>query len=186
MSDLFGNPEDRFSHVAAQIIVLSYSSKHSDKIVTNYEICKSDKTANQKVISISKLQVFGVGIPNPYRLRPYLGARLPVNTSFSPLINMHNPHSSTLQVRLCVVEKKCFGFYMSCLVEKPTICICENKDADQLRGNCEADQRLCFRYSDSTIPLLLKSEISSFQLFSVLVQVSLCRTCSETTLFVFP
>ena len=37
---------------------------------------------------------------------------------------------------------------------KPTICIGENKDADQLRGNREADQRLCFRYSDSTIPLL--------------------------------
>ena len=34
---------------------------------------------------------------------------------------------------------------------KPIICICENKDADQLRGNREADQRLCFRYSDSTI-----------------------------------
>ena len=69
---------------------------------------------------------------------------------------------------------------------KPTICICENKDADQLRGNREADQRLCFRYSDSTFPLLLKSEISSFYLFSVLVQVGLCRTCSETTLLVFP
>ena len=41
---------------------------------------------------------------------------------------------------------------------KPTICICENKDADQLRGYREADQRLCFRYSDSNIPLLLKSE----------------------------
>ena len=45
---------------------------------------------------------------------------------------------------------------------KPTICIGENKDADQLRGNREADQCLCFRFSDSTIPLLLKSEISSF------------------------
>ena len=42
---------------------------------------------------------------------------------------------------------------------KPTICIGENKGADQLRGNREADQRLCFRYSDSTIPLLLKSEL---------------------------
>ena len=51
---------------------------------------------------------------------------------------------------------------MSRLVGKPTICIGENKDTDQLRGNREADQRLCFRYSDSTIPLLLKSEISSF------------------------
>ena len=45
---------------------------------------------------------------------------------------------------------------------KPTICIGENKGADQLRGNREADQRLCFCYSDSTIPLLLKSKISSF------------------------
>ena len=69
---------------------------------------------------------------------------------------------------------------------KPTICICENKDADQLRGNREADQRLCFRYTDSTLPLLLESEISSFLLCSVLVQVGLCRTCSETTLLVFP
>ena len=71
-------------------------------------------------------------------------------------------------------------------MEKPTICIGENKDADQLRGNREADQRLCFRYSDSTIPLLLKSKISSFQLFSVLVQAGLCRACSKTTLLVFP
>ena len=51
---------------------------------------------------------------------------------------------------------------MSHLVRKPTICICENKDADQLRGNREADQRICFRYTDSTFPLLLKSEIYSF------------------------
>ena len=52
--------------------------------------------------------------------------------------------------------------HMSHLVGKPTICIGENKDADQLRGYREADQRLCFRYSVSTVPLLLKSEISRF------------------------
>ena len=69
---------------------------------------------------------------------------------------------------------------------KPTICICENKDADQLRGNREANQRLCFRYTDSTLPLLFKSEISSFQPASVTVQPDLCETCSETTLLVFP
>ena len=40
-------------------------------------------------------------------------------------------------------------------MKKPAFCICENKDADQLRGNREADQRLCFRYSDSKIPILL-------------------------------
>ena len=51
---------------------------------------------------------------------------------------------------------------LSLCMRKPTICICENKDADQLRGNREADQRLCFRYMDSTLPLLLKSEFSSF------------------------
>ena len=45
--------------------------------------------------------------------------------------------------------------------EKTVFCICENKDADQLRSNCAADQRLCFRYMDSTIPLLSKSEISN-------------------------
>ena len=50
---------------------------------------------------------------------------------------------------------------MSLVVRKPVFCICENKDADQLRGNREADQRLYFRYTDSTIPLLPKSEISS-------------------------
>ena len=35
------------------------------------------------------------------------------------------------------------------------------KCADQLRGNRAADQRLCFRYIDTTIPLVPKSEISS-------------------------
>ena len=51
---------------------------------------------------------------------------------------------------------------MSRIVRKPDVCLCENKGADQLRGNREADQRLCFRYTDSTNSLLLKSEISSF------------------------
>ena len=52
---------------------------------------------------------------------------------------------------------------MSRIMGKPTICICENKGADQLRGNREADQRLCFRYSDSTIPLLSKMLFMSFE-----------------------
>ena len=63
--------------------------------------------------------------------------------------------------------------------------ICDNKDADQLHSNFEADQRLCFRYTDGTIPLLLKSEISSFEPASVTVQPELCWTCLETTLLVF-
>ena len=50
--------------------------------------------------------------------------------------------------------------HLSRIMRKPDFCICENKGADQLRGNREADQRLCFRYIDSTIPLLSKPEIS--------------------------
>ena len=46
-------------------------------------------------------------------------------------------------------------------MRKPAFCICESKDADQFRGNREADLRLCFRYTDSTIPVLPKSEISN-------------------------
>ena len=65
-------------------------------------------------------------------------------------------------------------------MRKAAFCICENKNADQLRGNRGADQRLCFRYIDSTIPLLPKSEISSPQPSSVDVQLGLCRTWSET------
>ena len=39
------------------------------------------------------------GTPNPYRLKPLVGVRLPVNSSYSPLIQMHNPHSEPIQVR---------------------------------------------------------------------------------------
>ena len=45
---------------------------------------------------------------------------------------------------------------LSLVMRKLAFCICENKDADQLRGHREADQRLCFRYTDSTIALLPK------------------------------
>ena len=68
---------------------------------------------------------------------------------------------------------------------KPTICIGENKGADQLRSNCEADQRLCFRYTDSTFPPLLIPKFSRFWVSSVTVQAGLCRTWSEPKLLVF-
>ena len=52
---------------------------------------------------------------------------------------------------------------LSRVTRKPTICICENKGADQLRSNCEADQRLCFRHK------------------LLVVFCGLCRTSSQTT-----
>ena len=65
-------------------------------------------------------------------------------------------------------------------MRKPDFCICENKDADQLRGNREADQLLCFRYTDSTIPLLPKYKDLSLKPFSEAAQPDLCGTWSET------
>ena len=65
-------------------------------------------------------------------------------------------------------------------MRKPAFCICENKDADQLRGNHEADQRLCFRYTDSTMPLLLQFEISGLKPSSVAAESGLCQTWSKT------
>ena len=70
--------------------------------------------------------------------------------------------------------------HFSLVMRKLAFCICENKDADQLHSNREANQPLCFRYTESTIPLLPKSEISSLQPSSVAVQPGLCRTWSET------
>ena len=63
---------------------------------------------------------------------------------------------------------------------KSAFCLHENKDADQLRSNWAADHRLCFRYTDGTIPLLFKSEISRHKPSTVAVQPGLCRTWSVT------
>ena len=70
-------------------------------------------------------------------------------------------------------------------MRKQTICMGENKDADQLRGNREADQRLCFRYTDSTFPPLLIPKFSRFWVSSVTVQAGLCWTWSETQIVGF-
>jgi len=43
-------------------------------------------------------QVFGIGKANPYRLRSFISARIPINGTFSPYINMYNPHSHAIQI----------------------------------------------------------------------------------------
>ena len=72
------------------------------------------------------------------------------------------------------------GNHMSRIMRKPTFCICKNKDADQLHGNREADQRLCFCYINSIIPLLSIYEISSLWPSCVAVQPGFCGTRPET------
>ena len=62
-----------------------------------------------------------------------------------------DPHSDQ---HLCNSHNSTSSFYMSPVVRKLAFCICENKDADQLCGNHKADQRLCFRYTDTKISLL--------------------------------
>ncbi|XP_076041632.1 transmembrane protein 131 isoform X2 [Oratosquilla oratoria] len=45
-----------------------------------------------------KYVVRAVGTGNPYRLRPLVGVKMPLNSSYSPLIQLHNPHPHPLQV----------------------------------------------------------------------------------------
>ena len=47
---------------------------------------------------IIKYTVNGMGVRNPYRLKPILNARIPLNSSFSSQIVLHNPHNVSLQV----------------------------------------------------------------------------------------
>ena len=48
-------------------------------------------------------------------------------------------------------------------------------------SNCTADQCLCFRYADSTSPLLLIAKILCLLPASVIVQAGLCLIWSETS-----
>ena len=47
---------------------------------------------------IFKYIVLGIGIENSYKLKPILNARIPVNSSFTSLIQLHNPYNVPLQV----------------------------------------------------------------------------------------
>ncbi|KAJ4441386.1 hypothetical protein ANN_11241 [Periplaneta americana] len=45
-----------------------------------------------------KYQVKGASVSSPYRLRPLVGVRVPLNSTYSPLIYMHNPHTTPMQI----------------------------------------------------------------------------------------
>ena len=90
--------------------------------------------------------------------------------------NMHGDNIAKFRTH---ENKFCYSMFqgqLSHIVRKPDFCLCENKGAHQLRNNCEADQHLCVRYTDSAISLLLKSEISSFEPATMTAQVGLCQT----------
>ena len=100
------------------------------------------------------------------------------------LTSRHLPFSCFARM-CCLLRLASIPLYMSHCMGKPAICIGENKGADQLCSNCEADQRLCFRYTDSTIRRLSKSKISSLYPSYMTIQAGLCRTWSEPKLLVF-
>ena len=68
---------------------------------------------------------------------------------------------------------------MSRDARKTAFCMCENRGADQLRGNRKDDQRLCFHYTDNIMTLYPKYDIPSLWPFSFSEQPSLCQTGSE-------
>lgn len=45
-----------------------------------------------------RFRVKATGTANSYRLRPLVGVRMPLNSSYSPLIEIHNPHPEPIQV----------------------------------------------------------------------------------------
>ena len=59
------------------------------------------------------------------------------------------------------------------------------KNNDLHRQKQKHRSQICFCYMDSTVPHLLKSKISSFDLFSVTVQARMCQTSSETQIVNF-
>ena len=78
-------------------------------------------------------------------------------------INMFKPNNPIKILWICFAAKMIFEIYnaynimiMSQVMRKTTICMCENEGEDQPRGNREADQRLCFLFTDSTLLLLPK------------------------------
>ena len=144
MSDLVRNPEDRFSHNEAQMLLVCLCIMYCAPHVITFHLLKG-----------------------------FLNV-----TSYMIIKNKCTDHLCCREGR--TVPLVVAAYIMSLVMRKLAFCICENTDADQLRGDRETDQRLCFRYINSAIPLLSKSEISSLLPSSVAVQPGMCRTWSET------
>ena len=129
--DLVGQPECCISHAALTIPLIG---KDGDDVINNIT-CSLTGTES---VCVHRVYTGNVASNRIKQLKS--STKLHCLYKLTPL----NPHDD-----------------LNRIVRKPTFCICEKKDADQLRGYHEADQRLCFRYFDSTIPLLPTNKISS-------------------------
>ena len=72
------------------------------------------------------------------------------------------------------------------LMRKPTICICENKDAHQLRGNREADQRLVFAKQIVQSLFYLYPKFQAYSILLCFCSMVCVGPVQKTTLLVFP
>ena len=130
MSNLVIYPEDPFSHHSScdKIFFLNFRMDHFPSVMTMIMTTMLPTPPPTQDISLASISDW------TYLTRSFSGswvcARISLNNAVSD---------------------------MSLIKGKPNFCICENKDADQLCSNCTADQHLCFRCTDSTMPLLLNT-----------------------------
>ena len=128
------------------VSTLTLGLKHKIKAFCNYLVCYNIQLQNAKDFLETLTKILSTSVLLCQRMTF-------IESLFSALLL----DLKGRKVSVCTSH----SFNMSRDARKPDNCLCENKGADQLRG-CEADQRLCFCYSDSTFPPLLNSKISSF------------------------
>ena len=75
---------------------------------------------------------------------------------FSRYSNTASKYLVCRNARLCVLQN--IALQVSRVMRKLTFCICESKGTDQLRVSRAGDQRLCFRYIDTS-----SSKIQNFK-----------------------
>ena len=117
-----------------------------EKLMLNH-LTKSLKSLHVTVSSYSFS--FIIKIESFYNVAVWLHLVTTYTLCVSSGLNWQSVSDCYIHVPYNVIEL----FHMSRVMRKRDYCLCENKGADQRR---------CFRYTDSTIPLLLKIGISMF------------------------
>ena len=143
------------SHGSFTVASISDEEKHTKKNEIHSLECLQPDELNQGRVEENLFQVQYVA---PFSERQV--GRSAARHVYVDLYNISYSCPANLPFIL-IIHKGLIIYNMSLVIRKQAFCICEHKDADQLRRYREADQRLCFHYTDSTTPLLPINEISS-------------------------